>query len=399
MWESCFSPFDVRMLRLKTNVFIGVGAIQKMNYIAKMLKRKGVDKVIAVTGKGSYIKSGAWDPVVEALKSNGIEYVLYNEIKSNPTADQADKAALMGRKFGAQAVIGIGGGSPIDAAKTVAVLLANPETNCRDLYEYKFIPKKAAPIVAINLTHGTSTEINRYAVVSIPEKQHKPGIVYDLLNPLYAINDPALMTNLPEKQSVYVSVDAVNHVFEAATSTITTPLAILMAQETIRLVAEHLPKIIKDPKELTSRYYLAYAAMIAGIALENGSIHITHAMEHPMSALKPDLSHGLGLSTIFPAVLRKVYASKAPLIASIMAPIIPGLKGTEDETEAAVAGLKKWHASVGITETLGDIGFKREDIPRLVDLIYDTPTLEDGVKLCPTPCDRAALTAIFEESF
>ncbi len=399
MWEKCISPFDVKTLRLRSCIFLGVGAIQKMNYIAKTLKRRGVDKLIVVTGKGSYIRSGAWDPVVEALKGNGIEYVLYNQVQSNPTADQADEAAEIGKKFGAQAVIGIGGGSPIDAAKTVALLLANPTITCRDLYEFRFIPKKTAPMVAINLTHGTSTEINRYAVVSIPEKQHKPGIVYDLLSPMFAINDPALMVNLPAKQSVYVSVDAVNHVFEGATSKIATPLSILIAQETIRLVADHLPRVMKDAEDLESRYYLVYAAMIGGIALENGSIHITHAMEHPMSALRPNLSHGLGLSVILPAVMRKIYSSRAPLIAHIMAPIIPGLKGTEDETDMAVAGVKRWQTALGITEKMGDIGFTKGDIPRLVDLIYDTPTLEDGLKLAPTSCGRADLAAIFEESF
>lgn len=104
------------------------------------------------------------------MEKENITYILYNEVTPNPTVDQVDEAARMGNELGAKAVIGIGGGSPIDAAKSVAILLEYKDKTARDIYEFKFTPEKAAPVIAINLTHGTGTEGDRFAVVSIPEK-------------------------------------------------------------------------------------------------------------------------------------------------------------------------------------------------------------------------------------
>lgn len=148
----------------------------------------------------------------------------------------------------------------------MAVLLANQGKTARELYEFVFVPEKAVPIITINLTQGTGTEADRFAVVSIPEKEYKPTIAYDCLYPMYSIDDPALMTTLPADQTAYVSIDAINHVFEAATTKLGNPSAISLARETVRLVALCLPLAQHNPKDLEARYYLLYASMIAGVA-------------------------------------------------------------------------------------------------------------------------------------
>ena len=122
--------------------------------------------------------------------------------------------------------------------KSVAILMEYENETGASLYEYKFNPTKAAPIVAINLTHGTGTEVNRFAVATLLEKNYKPAIAYDCIYPTYSIDDPALMTKLSANQTLYVSVDAVNHVVEGATSKVASPYAITLAKETIRLVAK-----------------------------------------------------------------------------------------------------------------------------------------------------------------
>ena len=171
----------VTELRTATTDYFGVGAIQKFNDIAQTLKSEGINKVMVVSSKSAYIKTGAWDVVEPALRANGIEYILYNKVTPNPTDRQTDEAAKAGRAFGAQAVIGIGGGSPIDTAKSVAVMLEYPEYNTKDLYTFKFTPTTAKPIIAINTTHGTGTEVNRFAVVTISDLEYKPAIAYDCL--------------------------------------------------------------------------------------------------------------------------------------------------------------------------------------------------------------------------
>ncbi len=319
MWEKENKINDVREIRCRTIAYLGVGAIHKMYEISADLKKKGIAKVIVVSGRGSYKKTGAWDVVKNALNMHGIDYVLYDKVTPNPTVDSVDEAVGIALGFGAQAVVAIGGGSPIDTGKSVAILLENGGYNARELYEYKFTPEKAAPVVAINLTHGTGSEVNRFAVVSLPEKDYKPAIAYDCIYPLYAVDDPALMVKLSPEQTKYVSIDAVNHVIEAATSKVASPYTILLAQETIRLVNKWLPKAMHDPDDLEARYYLLYASMIGGIAFDNGMLHLTHALEHPLSGVKPQLTHGLGLAMILPAVVEVSYPAVPEVFADILA--------------------------------------------------------------------------------
>lgn len=112
------------------------------------------------------------------------------------------------------------------------------------MYTFKFNAEKAVPIIAINTTHGTGTEVDRFAVASIPEKEYKPALAVDCIYPVFAIDDPAVMTGLPANQTRYTAVDAVNHVNEAATSLVTSPYTVLMAKETVRLIARYLPQAV-----------------------------------------------------------------------------------------------------------------------------------------------------------
>ncbi|MDD4159542.1 MAG: iron-containing alcohol dehydrogenase [Synergistaceae bacterium] len=398
MWEKENKINDVREIRCRTIAYLGVGAISKMDEISADLKNKGINKIIVVSGKGAYKKTGAWDVVEKALNKHSIGYVLYNKVTPNPTVDSVDEATGMAKDFGAQAVVAIGGGSPIDTGKSVAILLENPGYDARQLYEYKFTPEKAAPIVAINLTHGTGSEVNRFAVVTLPEKDYKPAIAYDCIYPLYAIDDPALMTKLSPEQTKYVSIDAVNHVIEAATSKVASPYAILLAEETIRLVNEWLPKAVQDPDDLEARYYLLYASMIGGIAFDNGMLHITHALEHPLSGVKPELTHGLGLAMILPAVVEVCYPAVPKIFADILAAIVPGLKGTPDEALKAAIGVEKWLISMGAKEKLSDEGFGEKDIAHLVELAQKTPSLGLLLSLAPVKADSKVIEKIYRDS-
>lgn len=398
MWENLIDINEVKEIRVKTTAFFGVGAIQKISQIAEEFAQKNINKILVVTGKNAYKSTGAWDHVEKAFKANNIEYVIYNGVTPNPTVEQVDEATKAGLALGAKAVVAIGGGSPIDAGKSAAILLKYPEQNCTDLYEYKFTPETAVPIVAINLTHGTGTEVDRFAVVSIPEKDFKPAIAYDFIYPIYAIDDPALMTNLPANQTLFVSIDALNHVIEAATTKITNPMSILTAKETIRLVAKYLPIAITDPKNLTARYYLLYASLLGGFCFDNSLLHFTHALEHPLSAIKPELSHGLGLAMILPAVIKEIYASRAGILADILSPIVPDLKGTENEAEKVAKAMEKWLFKMGVNQKLEDEGFKESDINRLTELALETPSLGLLLSMAPTPSGESAIKNIYRDS-
>lgn len=398
MWEKDINIHDVKEIRTRTSVFFGVGAIQKIHDIAKDIKSKGIDKVIVMSGKHAYKSTGAWDVVEAALKENSIGYINFDQVTPNPNTHHVNDAAKMAREFGAKAVISIGGGSPTDAGKSVAILLEYPDKNADDIYEFKFTPTKAAPVISINLTHGTGSETNRFAVVTNLEKNFKPAIAYDCIYPTYAIDDPQLMTKLSPKQTRYVSIDAVNHVVEAATSTVASPYSISLAKEVVELVAKYLPKAIANPEDLEARYFLCYAAMMGGVSFDNGLLHYTHALEHPLSAVKPDLSHGFGLAILLPSVIKTIYKDKAATLADILAPIVPNLKGEASEAEKAANGVYAWLKSVDVPEKLTDIGFAEADVDKLTDLVFTTPSLAGLIDIGPSGNSREVVRAIYEDA-
>lgn len=398
MWEKDININEVKEIRTRTTVYFGVGAIKKIDDIAKVLKEKGIDKVIVMSGRNAYKATGAWDYVEKALKDNGIGYVNYAEVTPNPTTHHVNDAAKLAKDFGAKAVIAIGGGSPTDAGKSVAILLEYPEKTAEDIYDFTFTPEKAAPIVSINLTHGTGTETNRFAVVTNLEKNFKPAIAYDCIYPMFAIDDPQLMTKLSPKQTRYVSIDAVNHVVEAATSAVASPYSISLAKQVIELVAEYLPKAIANPDDLQARYFLAYAAMMGGVSFDNGLLHYTHALEHPLSAVKPELSHGLGLAILLPAVVKTIYKDKPHVLADILAPIAPGLTGEASEADKAAKLVQDWLFSVDVKEKLEDEGFTDADVEKLTDLVYTTPSLAGLLDIAPSGNGREVVKEIYRNS-
>jgi len=397
MFEKDINIHEVKEIRTRTTVFFGVGAIKKIEDIARDLKSKGIDKLIVMSGRNAYKATGAWDYVETALKNNNIEYINYDKVTPNPTNQAVDEATALAREFGAQAVIAIGGGSPTDAGKSVAILLKYPEKCANDVYEFTFTPDKAVPIVAINLTHGTGTETNRFAVATIVEKDYKPAIAYDCIYPMYAIDDPALMVKLSEKQTKYVSIDALNHVVEAATTKVASPYTICLAHEVISMVAKYLPKALANADDLEARYYLAYAAMMGGVCFDNGLLHYTHALEHPLSAVKHELSHGLGLAILLPAVIENMWEVKKETLAHILKPIAPEIT-PETSAKEVNALVYDWLKSVGVPNKLKDEGFSESDIDRLVDLAFTTPSLGGLLSIAPTEASKEAVKEIYQKS-
>ena len=215
---------------------------------------------------------------------------------------------------------------------------------------------------------------------------------------MFAIDDPQLMTKLSPKQTRYVSIDAVNHVVEAATSTVASPYSITLAKQVIELVAKYLPKAIANPDDLEARYFLAYAAMMGGVSFDNGLLHYTHALEHPLSAVKPDLSHGLGLAILLPAVIKTIYKDRPNVLADILAPIAPNLKPEASDADKAAKEVQDWLYSVDVKEKLTDEGFTEADVEKLTDLVFTTPSLAGLIDIGPSGNSREVVEEIYRNS-
>ena len=376
-------------IRLKMRLYFGVGAVGEVKKGLKGVKRVGV-----VTGKRSYRVSGAWDVVRRALEEMEVEYAHYDGIRPNPEVSQMNEGAETLREIDPEMVIGIGGGSPLDSAKVIAVLLRSGGRSAEELFTGRFRPKDALPLLLINLTHGTGSEVDRYAVGTLPEMRVKKGAGAEVMYPLYSIDDPKLTVNLPKEQTLYVSIDAVNHATEAATTAVSNPFTRALSIRSVREVAEHLEGAVKNPGDLRHRYHLMHGAMLAGIAIDNSRVHITHLLEHSISALKPEVPHGLGLAVLLPAVLEEIYATHPGVLSEMYRPIAPGVKGGSELAKA----VERWLFDLGVKEKLSDLGFSEEDIRDLVENAVGSPAYRGTVNLSPIPFNREIVERIYKRS-
>jgi len=380
--------------------YFGVGAIEKTDEIAKELKGKGIDKLLVITGKAGYKTSGAWEPTERALKGNGIEYSLYDKVRPNPTYANCDEAAELGRGMGAKAVMGIGGGSPIDTAKTVAALLEYSDKRAKSFYEEKVVIEKATPIIAINTTHGTGTEVDSVAVAQ-SDGEYKPALYYSSIYPTYSIEDPSLTKALPLEHTIATSVDALNHATEAATTTVTNPYSISLAKEAVRLISKYLPQALVEPENLTTRYWLQYASALAGISFDIALLHITHVLEHSMSALNPKVIHGMGLGILLPSVVKFIYPAVPEVLSSIYYPIVPELEGVPGEAEYVARKVEEWLFSVGCTRKLTEY-FTEKDIPSLtqtsISITSINTVMDTLLAVAPIKVTEEVIRRIYEDS-
>lgn len=396
-WEGKIDINKVFVLQpTRPLTYFGVGAIGKISEILEGFAKKGQGRVLVVSDKIAYKASGAWDSVEPALNKFASEWKHYDEVRPNPTYDNCEAAAAMGTAMKADCIIAIGGGSSMDTAKTAAVLMKHPGKKAVDFYEKGAPITDAVPLIAINTSHGTGSECDAFAVAQ-SDGEDKPCINSPHIYAVYTIEDPRLTATMPMKQTISTSIDSVNHATEAATAITTSPYSICLAKEAVRLVATYLPKAIVEPSNLTARYWLMYASAIAGISFDLGLLHITHSMEHAMSAINVEVTHGDGLGILMPAMIREIYPAVPEVLADMYAPIIPNLKGVPGEGEYAVAKIKEWFASVGQATSMAGY-FTEADIPALTKMTMNSSLSKILLPLAPIKVDEKVVERIFRNS-
>lgn len=243
-----------------------------------LLKAFG-NKCIIVTGSGSAKKCGALDDVTKALAKEDISYIIYDKITENPRIDHCHEAGSLARDFGSDFVIGIGGGSPLDAAKAVAVYAANPSFSTEDIYTPDK-REKALPIVAIGTTAGTGSEVGRVSVLTNPVTGRKKSIAPNDCHPSLTFADPKYTYSMPYSVTVSTALDALSHVLEGYMSAKCGDIPTLFGEKAIELIWEglsflHKEKAVPDEK---LREKLYYGSLYAGITLA----YCGTAFPHPL---------------------------------------------------------------------------------------------------------------------
>jgi len=376
------------LLHSKPLAYFGKGAVEKMEGIAEKID----GRLLIITTKSAYKRSGAWDVVKGALEYTGLEYELYDRVRANPTYENCDEAASIGAEW----VMGIGGGSAIDTAKIVSVLIRHRDKRVKDLLEDGFEVKSSCPKIAINLTHGTGTEVDKFAV-SQSDGEYRIGIGLKEFYPDYAIDDPELTRTLPGNQTIATSIDALNHAFEAATNVSSNPYSILLAKEAVRIIAENLRNALDEPRDTDLRGTLLFASAIAGISFDITGTHITHVLEHAISAIKPEITHGVGLAIFLPAIVEAIYPAMPELVAELLSPIAD-LKGKRDEGTKAKEEVRAWLESFGINVHLRDYGLSRDDEDEIVKKTLSRFFVQQ-LECAPVKVDEALVKKVVGESF
>ncbi|RLF06622.1 MAG: alcohol dehydrogenase [Thermoprotei archaeon] len=354
------SSVNLRKFKLKyadVELHFGLNALSELE---GELSRYG--RVIIATGRRSAKVSGALEEVTRLLTKHGVEYEVFSEITPNPWTSQADKLAYKVWSTGAEAVIAIGGGSVIDTAKVAAIIAVSGGR----AHDYLYGERKGhghLPVYAINLTHGTGTEVDRYSVLTDDETREKRGMIS--IYPKSSVDDPRYTLTLPRRHVIYTSLDAFYHAYEASTQRNASPLVLMLSSEAVRLVRSWLPKALTNPNDIEARYWLLYASMLAGIAIDLAGTNVVHTIEHILSGINPQLAHGCGLGIVGPRSAYYIHRASPEASALLLRHLDPSIKPVPGDAEKAEVAIREFQKSVEFEEKLSDYGFARDDLPAI----------------------------------
>ncbi|MGC8670287.1 MAG: iron-containing alcohol dehydrogenase [Thermoprotei archaeon] len=340
---------------------------------------KGFRSVALATSKSAAKVSGALEDITGLLETHSISYEVYDKFTPNPTIEETVEFARLAWEHGAQAIIAIGGGSVIDAAKVAAIARLNGN-NVADVVYGRSRVLTGVPVFAINLTHGTGTEVDRYSVISDPDRKEKRGMVS--LYPTASVDDPRYLITLPKDQTIYTALDAFYHSYEAATRLSSSPYVEMLSREAVSKIRDWLPRSLADLKGLEPRYWLLYASMVAGVAIDMAGTHVIHTLEHVVSGINPKVIHGAGLAMLGPRSAYYTHKLSPVKSAAVLSLFDPTIKPTSDDAERAESAVRQFQEKVGFDQRLSDHGFGKDDVPSMVEYVVRNRALP-GPDLVP----------------
>jgi alcohol dehydrogenase class IV len=335
---------------LPVNLLFGSGRINEVGVeVAKYGK-----KALIVTGRSSTKKSGLLDKTKSLLEEAKVEYEVFDKVEQNPLTTTVYEGVEVIKETGCDIVLGLGGGSIMDAAKSIAFSAKNPG----DISEYIFginQGEEAMPIILVPTTCGTGSEGNCFSVLTNPETKDKKSLRTNLIIAKASIIDPELMITMPKSILASVGFDALAHNMEAYVSKIGQPLTDMKALYGVKLLAENLPKVYKDSGDLDAWEKVTLASTLGGMVIGVAGVTAPHGMEHPASGLH-DIVHGKGLAALTPVIIEKSWESNMEKYRDISR-----LLGGTDGSDCADA-IKRFLEEIDLKVTLGELGVAEKDV-------------------------------------
>ena len=353
----------------------------------------GFKKALIVTDK-VLGQIGIVKKVTDVLDNKNIEYAIYDETKPNPTVKNVNDGLALLKEKECDFVISLGGGSAHDCAKGIALLA----TNGGEIKDYEGVDKSKKPqlpMVGINTTAGTGSEMTLFAIITDEERHIKMALVDKHLTPIIAVNDPMLMLAMPKSLTAATGMDALTHAIEAYVSTAATPITDACAEKAIELISNYLVNTVENGQDVEARDMMAYAEYLAGMAFNNASLGYVHAMAHQLGGFY-NLPHGVCNAILLPHVQeynKATSASRLAKIAKIMGGNIEGLTD-EQGADLCIDMIKSLSQTIGIPEGLGVLGVKESDFETLA-----TNALNDACSLTnPRKGNLEEVIAIFKKA-
>jgi alcohol dehydrogenase len=341
---------------------MGVGCLED---IADYVKPMGFQKALIVSDK-VLVEIQLIKKLTDVLDKIEVEYVIFDGAQPNPTVSNVNAGLKILKDNNCDFVISFGGGSPHDCAKGIALVAANGG-KIEDYEGLNQSAKPQLPLIAVNTTSGTASQMTRFCIITDETRHVKMAIVDWHTTAVIAVDDADLMVAMPPSLTAATGMDALTHAVEAYVSTIATPVTDCAAIKAVELIAGYLRRAVADGQDMEAREMMTYAEYLAGVAFNNASLGYVHAMAHQLGGFY-DLPHGVCNAILLPAVEEynaKVVPERFIEIAKAMGKPVDGLSA-EEAAAAALAAIRELSADVGIPAGLKELkGFNETDIPTL----------------------------------
>jgi len=371
--------------RTVPHIHAGSGSATELSGIAAPLLA-GVERVALVTDQGVR-KAGLINAPLDELKAAGLSVLVLDEVIADPPEDMVLAATAQAREFGAQLVIGIGGGSSLDTAKLVALLLGSDQP-LSEMYGVNKVRGQRLPLILIPTTAGTGSEVTPISVVTVGETT-KMGVNDPTLYADLAVLDAALTIGLPRHVTAATGIDAMVHAIEAYTSAIEkNPVSDALALAGLKKLHGSIERACLDGSDMSAREDMLLGALLAGQAFANAPVGAVHALAYPLGGIF-HVPHGLSNSLMLPPVLRY----NAPAAEALYTQLAAHLDLAGASTEALVDEMERIAEVVGIETRLSQVGVSHNDLPKMAE---DAMKVERLLKNNPRPMTLEAAHACYE---
>ena len=354
-------PFNYHQ---STQIVFGTGRIRELGEIAKKFGNTAL--LVTTTPVAVPVLEKQFSMVKNILHESGIKVFHFDEVIPNPTVDTITSGAKMARASGVQMIIGLGGGSSMDAAKAISVEATHPGTSWDYLFYKTPQPdeKKLLPVIAVSTTSGTGSQVTQVAVITNSKKRDKSALYNNILYPKVCVVDPELMLTVPEFVTATTGFDVFCHAFESTINPGSGAYVDLLAWEAIALVTENLPALLSDLGDIRKRERMAWADILAGLCIANAGVTLPHGMGMAIGGMYPNVAHGEALAIVYPAFTRFTWQSAISQFASMARILNPDLKNVPDKEAAksSVGEMDKFLHRIRLWITLKEKGMPENEI-------------------------------------